>query len=274
MNQVIRWTLALLAGAVTFLVAGFAARFALQHLLMFLADGDAEFKKALLSSPIILIGSAMVAMVLVPSAMQYTMKLVNKYGVPGVVPGINAVVGEGKAVMLVLRANGVDEKGNPARLELFSNRIKATALAEFMSGPAGSKLVAHNDQGLFIVLYKVRSSPYGDENERDETYSVVLRSQEEIFYRFDTRWGETGRFVEKPESKVASCRYALEFVGCDKTEADASLLFQGDKSTMREIFLTPVPAPQPDEKTDGDQPVVRRDQDIVPGKDQPQPPNY
>lgn len=239
MNQVIRWTLALLAGVATFLVAGFVARFALQYLLMFLADGDAELKKSLLSSPIIWIGSAIVAMVLVPSAIQRAMGLINKHGVPGVVPAVDAVVGEGKSVMIVLRANGVDDKGHQARLELFTARIKATSLAEFVQGPAGSKLVAVNDDGLFVVLFKARSSPYADERESDETYSIALRSQHEIFYRFETIWGETGRFVEKPESKVATCRYALEFVGCDRTEANASLLFQGDKPTMREIFLDP-----------------------------------
>lgn len=273
MNQVIRWTFALIAGVATFLVAGFVARFALQHLLMFLADGDAEFKKSLLSSPIIWIGAAIVAMVLVPSAIQKAMGLINKYGVPGVVPAVDAVVGEGKSVLVVLRANGVDDKGNPARLELFTTRIKATSLAEFVHGPAGSKLVALNDEGLFVVLYKARSSPYADESDREDTYSIALRSQQEIFYRFETLWGETGRFVEKPESKVATCRYSLEFVGCDRTEANASLLFQGDKPTMREIFLAPARVQKHDEKPESEagreNPPPASD-----AQSQAQPPNY
>lgn len=273
MNQVIKWALAAIAGVATFLVAGFAARFALQQLLLFMSSGESiEFQKSLASSSFVWIGSAVIALVMVPSAMQFAIKLINKHGVPGVLPAVETVIGEGKAILVVVRANGTDDKGNPARLELFTTKIKASSLAEFIHGPAGSKLTAHNGEGLYIVLFKARTSPYDDERQSDETYSIALRSEEEIFYRFETRWGEIARFVEKPESRVASCRYGLEFVGCERTEADASLLFQGEKSTMRDIFLTSPPASSaPEPKSD----VRSNDAQALPvdAKDE-QPPNY
>jgi hypothetical protein len=159
-------------------------------------------------------------------------RLVNRFGVPGLVPSASDEFERG-TVKLTLTANLAVEGAAAERVTLFERSIGAATLFDFLGGEPATALSLRGAGGTELVL--ARGRPGVDSADPDRVPMLItLRENGRPRYCFETVM--PGKFVRPEAQYVAICRFTLRYVGCED-ELDASLAFKGPFSVMRTVFF-------------------------------------
>ncbi|HEY9868687.1 MAG TPA: hypothetical protein V6D08_05940 [Candidatus Obscuribacterales bacterium] len=159
-------------------------------------------------------------------------RLVNRFGVPGLVPSASDEFERG-TVKLALTASLAAEGAKTEHVTLFERSVGAAALLEFLGAEPGTALRLPGASGTELRLTRGRPGP--DTADPDKVpILVTLKEHGRPQYCFETVM--PGKFVRPEAQYVAFCRFTLRYVGCED-ELDASLTFKGPFTVMRTVFF-------------------------------------
>lgn len=159
-------------------------------------------------------------------------RLVNRFGVPGLVPSPSEEFERG-TVKLTLTANLAAEGAAAEQVTLFERSIGAAKLFEFLGGEPDTALQLRGAGGTELRLARGRLG--ADGADLDEVpILITLKKHGRPQYCFETVM--PGKFFRPEAQYVAFCRFTLRYVGCED-ELDASLTFKGPFTLMRTVFL-------------------------------------
>lgn len=247
-SRSIQVALATVAGAVAFYIGYRVTAPVILYLLKLLA-GDpqlyVEMARDFGNSLFTLVLGLFVGFLAGRFAFNRVLRLFEAYGVPGLVTPVQPDIAD-LNLAIHLHANGLNDVGDLARLELFSRTIKAGRLMQFMHGESDEELVIKGDNGLYLVLGKRCPSPYDELGSADDTITVRLRTRRNVLHSFESLYGVSPTFTIRESQPMAYYRLSLDYLGSD-TEVLPMLNISGPKQAMAEIFLRE-PSRQEEEK--------------------------
>lgn len=249
MTKGIRIALATVAGAVVFAL-GYMITAPIMLWFLELLAGDPEIYKEVVrdfqGSPLLLIFSLMIGSFCAMFGGRKAYELLGRHGLPGLIPLIETQLEE-VPLNLRIHANGKNELGDPARLEIFKMTVQAGHLLHFMHGGHIAKLLLRNQDGLYLELGKRGPSPYDESGQPEDTMVVRVRSKRKVIHSFETVYGATPTFTVQEGKPIAFYRIELDYLGSE-TDVRATLHVFGPRKVMEAIFLHEPPPPPADEQ--------------------------
>lgn len=239
MSKSIRTLLATAAGITACVLAYYLSGTLLHTLLQWLAGDPTIFQEIyrdLESSFIYLVVRVLVGCYFGILGYRMCVKALDQYGIPGIAAPYSEAVGK-KQISVKVFVNGLDQQGQLARLEVFSQKISAAKLVEFYWGHGSHPLVIRGEGGLYLQLIKAAKSSYEAENAGDEVgLTVKVRTRTQLLHRLESVYGQQPTFAVQEGKSIAFYRMPLDYVG-SQTDALGMLVCYGEKGLMRSVFF-------------------------------------